>query len=104
MARASVQLGTVSKGGAWFYYPNKESCTEDHRWQGEDAFCTYLKQHNDFKDKLYEETLNAYKNADSKTVMQDEDKTDEINAQKAELEDLKTTSKDNDVGSQDSEN
>ena len=104
LARSSVQLGTVSKGGAWFYYPNKESCTEDHRWQGEDAFCKYLKEHEDFKDKLYEETLNAYKCADEKTVMQDEDKTDEINAQKAELEDLKVTSNDNDVISQDSEN
>lgn len=104
LARASVQLGTVSKGGAWFYYPNKESCTEDHRWQGEKAFCKYLKEHNDFKDKLYEETLNVYKNADKKTVMQDEDKTDEINAKKEELEDLKITSNDNDVISQDSEN
>lgn len=104
LARSSVQLGTVSKGGAWFYYPNKESCTEDHRWQGEDAFCKYLKEHEDFKDKLYEETLNAYKCADEKTVMQDEDKTDEINAQKAELEDLKVTSNDNDVILQDSEN
>ena len=36
--------------------------------------------------------------------MQDEDKTDEINAQKTELEDLKVTSNDNDVISQDSEN
>lgn len=97
LARSSVQLGTVSKGGAWFYYPNKESCTEDHRWQGEDAFCKYLKEHEDFKDKLYEETLNAYRCADEKTVMQDEDKTDEINAKKAELEDLKVTSNDNDV-------
>lgn len=104
LARSSVQLGTVSKGGAWFYYPNKESCTEDHRWQGEDAFCKYLKEHEDFKDKLYEETLNAYRCADEKTVMQDEDKTDEINTQKAELEDLKVTSNDNDVISQDSEN
>lgn len=104
LARASVQLGTVSKGGAWFYYPNKESCAEDHRWQGEDAFCKYLKEHEDFKDKLYDETMNVYKNTDEKTVMQDEDKTDEINAQKAELEDLKTTSNDNDAISQDSEN
>ncbi len=104
LARSSVQLGTVSKGGVWFYYPNKESCTKDHKWQGEDAFCKYLKEHEDFKDKLYEETLNAYKCADEKTVMQDEDKTDEINAQKAELEDLKVTSNDNDVISQDSEN
>lgn len=104
LARASVQLGSVSKSGAWFYYPNKESCTEDHKWQGEEAFCKYLKSHEDFKDKLYEETLNIYKNADKKTVMQDEDKTDEINAQKAELEDLKVTSNDNDVISQDSEN
>ncbi len=104
LARSSVQLGTVSKAGAWFYYPNKESCTEDHRWQGEEAFCKYLKEHEDFKDKLYEETLNAYKCADEKTVMQDEDKTDEINAKKAELEDLKVTSNDNDVISQDSEN
>ena len=95
LARSSVQLGTVTKAGAWFYYPNKESCTEDHRWQGEEVFCKYLKEHEDFKDKLYEETLNAYRCADEKTVMQDEDKTDEINAQKAELEDLKVTSKDN---------
>ena len=63
-----------------------------------------MKSHEDFKDKLYEETLNIYKNADEKTVMQDEDKTDEINAKKAELEDLKVTSNDNDVISQDSEN
>ena len=48
--------------------------------------------------------MNIYKNADEKTVMQDEDKTDEINAKKAELEDLKVTSNDNDVISQDSEN
>ena len=100
LARASAKLGTVTKAGAWFYYPNKESCTDDHRWQGEDAFCKYLKEHEDFKDKLYEETLNAYKCADEKTVMQDEDKTDEINAQNAELEDLKVTSNDNDVISQ----
>ena len=104
LARASTQLGTVTKAGAWFYYPNKESCTEEHKWQGEEAFCKYLKEHEDFKDKLYEETLNAYRCADEKTVMQDEDKTDEINAQKAELEDLKVTSNDNDVISQDSEN
>ena len=52
LARASVQLGSVSKSGAWFYYPNKESCTEDHKWQGEEAFCKYLKSHEDFKDKL----------------------------------------------------
>lgn len=102
LVRASVQLGSVSKSGAWFYYPNKESCTEDHKWQGEESFCNYLKSHEEFKDKLYEETLNIYKNADSKTVMQDEDETDKINAQKEELEDLKVTSNENDTLSQDS--
>ena len=103
LARASVQLGTVSHGGAWYYYPNKENCSEDHKWQGEEAFCNYLKSHSDFKDKLYEETLNTYRNADAKTVMQDEDKSDEINAQKTELEELKITSKENDAISQDNE-
>jgi len=104
LARASVQLGTVNKGGAWFYYPNKESCSDDHRWQGEEAFCNYLKEHEEFKDKLYEETLSAYKNADEKTVMQDDDKTDELEAKKAELADLKVTANDNDAVSQDTEN
>lgn len=103
LARASVQLGTVAHSGAWYYYPNKENCTDDHRWNGEEAFCNYLKSHEDFRDKLYEETLNTYKNADKKTVMQDDDKTDEIEAKKAELEDLKITSKDNDFVPQDAE-
>lgn len=103
LARASVQLGTVAHSGAWYYYPNKENCTDDHRWNGEEAFCNYLKSHEDFRDKLYEETLNTYKNADKKTVMQDDDKTDEINAKNAELEDLKVTSKDNDVVAQNEE-
>ena len=103
LARTSATIGTVSKAGAWFYYPNKETCTEDHKWQGEESFCKYLRANGEFRDKLYTETLNMYKNADKKTVMQDEDKTDEINAKNAELEDLKVTSKDNDVVSQDEE-
>lgn len=101
LARASVQLGTVVKGGSWYYYPNKESCAE--RWQGEDTFCDYLKNNQEFRDKLYDETMNVYKNSDSEKVMQDDDKTDEIEAKKAELEDLKITSKDNDFVPQDAE-
>lgn len=96
LVRASVQIGSVSRGGAWYYYPNKEECDNEHKWNGEDSFCEYLKNNEDFKDELYEKTISIYKGADKNLVMQDEDKTDELNAKREELEDLKVTSKDND--------
>ena len=54
-----------------------------------------MKSDNEFFEKIKSETLSAYKGMKSTEVMQDEDLTDKINAEKEILEDLKVTSKDN---------
>jgi recombination protein RecA len=90
-ANLAIQLGVVQDKG----HSYKKGTSEEKKWSSKDKFVEYLKSDNEFFEKIKSETLSAYKGMKSTEVMQDEDLTDKINAEKEILEDLKVTSKDN---------
>lgn len=88
----AIQLEVLTDKGHWY----KKGTDEEKNWKSKDKCIEYMKENLDFFEKIKKETFEKYKNSDSKTVMQDSDLTDKINAEKEKLEDLKVTSKDND--------
>lgn len=89
----AIQLEVLTDKGHYY----KRGTDEEKKWKSKDECINYMKENIDFFEKIKQETFEKYKNSDSKSVMQDSDLTDKINAEKEKLEDLKVTSKDNDV-------
>lgn len=87
----AIQLEVLTDKGHYY----KRGTDDEKKWKSKDECIEYMKGDNDFFEKIKKETFEKYKNSDSKTVMQDSDLTDKINAEKEKLEDLKVTSKDN---------
>ncbi len=88
VANLSTQLGVAEKKGSWIYYPTKDTCLDEHKFQGNEKFVNYLKNNEDFKEKIFNEVMEVYKNGNKASLMRDDDKTDEENMKAKELAEL----------------
>lgn len=88
----AIQLDVLTDKGHYY----KRGTDEEKKWKSKEECITFMKGNIDFFERIKKETFEKYKNSDKKTVMQDSDLTDKINAEKEKIEDLKVTSKDND--------
>ncbi len=69
----STSLDIVAHSGAWYYYPDKQTCKEEHKWNGKEEYREYLLSHPEFKKEIFDKVNTAYNNADKTTVLQSED-------------------------------
>lgn len=69
----SVSLDIVSHSGAWYYYPDKTSCKEEHKWNGKEEYREYLLSNPEFKKEIFDKVNKAYNSSDKTQVLQSED-------------------------------
>ena len=92
-ANLAIKFDVVQDKGHSYMKGTKD----EKKWKSKDEFVAYLSKDKELFEKIKKETLEAYKNSDPSTVMQDTDLTDKLNEEKDKLKKIKETTTESEV-------